>query len=212
MPGFGQAMASVSWVVEDAQGLVFPRFFDEYNVEPDGKNKSKNAERQARYREKKRLGLVDKSNVTRNVTRNVTVTPREEKRREENINQSINPACPDGLKKDWQRWCDFRFAQDGKPIPEIRQNEILMDLMRRGEQKAIEDIAFSIRLGAKNICDSSNDLHKPRVATAASPRRYGKETAEEARLRKEAENPVDQEALKRLKQIEEEVKRGLERR
>ncbi len=91
MPGFGDAMESVGWVVENDQGLIFPRFFDEYNVEPDGKNKSKNAERQARYRENKRLGVDLKSNVTSNVTRNVTVTPREEERREENINTPLPP-------------------------------------------------------------------------------------------------------------------------
>ncbi len=92
MPLFGDAMESVGWVVENDQGLIFPRFFDEYNVEPDGKNKSKNAERQARYREKKRLGVDAKSNVTSNVTRNVTVTPREEEReRREEINPPLPP-------------------------------------------------------------------------------------------------------------------------
>ena len=70
-----------------------------------------------------------------------------------------------------------------------------------------------ISLPRRSICDSDNDWAKQRSnGSVGSGRRYGKETAEEARLRKEAENPVDQEALKRLKQIEEEVKRGLERR
>lgn len=90
LPGFGKAMENVGWIESTNQGLIFPRFFADYNVEPDEKNKSKNAERQARYREK----LKANSNVTSDVTRNVTVTPREEKSREE---KSLNtPLIPQG--------------------------------------------------------------------------------------------------------------------
>jgi len=93
MPGFGNAMESTGWVQENDQGLIFPRFFDEYNVEPDGKNKSKNAERQARYRDRKRLTFTPESNVTSNVTHNVTVTPRIEESREEKsvLENPLNP-------------------------------------------------------------------------------------------------------------------------
>ena len=90
LPGFGRAMKHVGWIESTDSGLVFPRFFADYNVEPDEKNKSKNAERQARYREK----LKANSNVTSSVTRNVTVTPREEKSREEK--SSNTPLIPQG--------------------------------------------------------------------------------------------------------------------
>ena len=100
MPGFGDAMAQVGWVREDDHGLVFPRFFVDYNVEPDGKNKSKNAERQARYREKKRLAITLNSNVTRNVTGDVTVTPRIEESRVEESIQEIPPLSPKGETAD----------------------------------------------------------------------------------------------------------------
>jgi hypothetical protein len=96
MPGFGNAMESTGWVQENDQGLIFPRFFDEYNVEPDGKNKSKNAERQARYRERKRTPTTAESNVTSNVTRNVTVTPREEESRVEKSIEEKPPLSPKG--------------------------------------------------------------------------------------------------------------------
>lgn len=63
LPGFGDAMERVGWLVKHPNGLVFPKFFKDHNADPTEKNR----ERQARYRERKR-------NVTDNVTRNVTVT------------------------------------------------------------------------------------------------------------------------------------------
>lgn len=77
LPGFGAAMASVGWAVETEEGLVFPRFFEEHNVDPAERAKASNADRQRRYRERKQAEESD-------VTGNVTVTPREEKSREEN--------------------------------------------------------------------------------------------------------------------------------
>jgi hypothetical protein len=74
---------------------------------------------------------------------------REEKRREEYSNIDT---LPEWLKKDWVRWLDFRFAKDGQWMPEAQADAIIMDLLRRGEAKALKDIEFSIRIGAKNIC------------------------------------------------------------
>ena len=85
MNGFGEAMEAVGWVVQTDDGIVFPSFFDEHNVDPKEKSDTKNAERQKRYRDKKNIQSNADSNVTSNVTHNVTVTHREEKRREENI-------------------------------------------------------------------------------------------------------------------------------
>jgi len=74
LPGFGAAMIEVGWLIERDFDLVFPGFFNEYNADPKLDQKSKNAERQRRFR-----------NAKRNVTDNVTVTPKSntEKRREE---------------------------------------------------------------------------------------------------------------------------------
>ncbi len=60
MDGFNEAMTDAGWLIEEEDGLVFPRFFADHNVDPDEKNR----ERQRKFRDKKR-----------NVTRNVTVTP-----------------------------------------------------------------------------------------------------------------------------------------
>jgi hypothetical protein len=72
-------LASVGWVAETDEGLVFPRFFDDYNVDPTEKKAASAAERQRRYRERSKV----KCDVNSDVTRDVTVTHRVEKSREE---------------------------------------------------------------------------------------------------------------------------------
>jgi hypothetical protein len=172
MPGFGNAMKSTGWVQENDQGLIFPRFFDEYNVEPDGKNKSKNAERQARYRERKRTPTTPESNVTSNVTRNVTVTPRIEESREEDTHTHTLPLddpnaligqdviVPDHLREWFIRWLDWRWHDSGKKPPATLQQVWVHDLLTRGKEKAILDLRFSIRKQGKNLLDSGNDFEK----------------------------------------------------
>jgi len=86
LPGMGEAMQEVEWVILDGGGLRFPSFFSENNADPNEDKAAKNAERQRRYRESRAKGKAetnDKSNVTRNVTRNVTGNAREEENREE---------------------------------------------------------------------------------------------------------------------------------
>lgn len=89
LPGLGAAMESVGWVINTEEGLVFPRFFEDHNVDPDASPKSKSATRQQRYRERQK----QESDVTRYVTGDAKVTPREEKRREEN-KEEIPPISP----------------------------------------------------------------------------------------------------------------------
>jgi hypothetical protein len=110
IPNFGEAMASVSWIIDDASGSVrFPKFFKE-NETPEGKHRRQAAERQARFRKKQGLvkGTSDAviSNVTGKRSSNVTVTCREEKRREEkkiHIPEGWFPskATVDGLSTDF---------------------------------------------------------------------------------------------------------------
>lgn len=78
---------------------------------------------------------------------------------------------PDGLKVPWARWCEFRLAIDGRPIDPIQADAWLMELDRRGQAKAIDDIDFSIRKGSRNILDSDNDFEKQRTARNGSHRR-----------------------------------------
>lgn len=91
LPGFGAAMESVGWAVETEDGIVFPRFFDEFNVDPEDDAKKKNAERQRRYRENKKQENNDKRDVTVTSESNV----REEKRREVNNKKKNASQLPD---------------------------------------------------------------------------------------------------------------------
>lgn len=68
VPNFGLAMEKVGWALVDGDDLILPKF---------NSNNTSGAERQKKYREKKR----NVSDVTRDVTRDNKVTP--EKRREE---------------------------------------------------------------------------------------------------------------------------------
>ena len=79
LPGFGAAMQSAEWLIEDEHGITFPRFFEDYNVEPVKEAKTKAAERQAKYRRNKSVT----PSVTRYVTEASQSNTREEKRREE---------------------------------------------------------------------------------------------------------------------------------
>lgn len=77
IPGFGEAMKFVGWVIETDEGIVLPNFFEEFNVDPEEDSRKKNAERQRRYREKQ----ASKNNANGNVTVTSESNVREEKRR-----------------------------------------------------------------------------------------------------------------------------------
>ena len=75
IPGFGEAMQSVGWAKQTKEGVVFPRFFEEFNVEPNTEALAKAADRQKKYREKR--------NAQRNALRNGDVTSQSNARVEE---------------------------------------------------------------------------------------------------------------------------------
>lgn len=83
IPGFGDVMQRVGWADQREDGITLPRFFSEYNADPQDAQKSKAAERQARYRQKSVAQQGVTRDVTGDVTRDVTVTDRIEKNREE---------------------------------------------------------------------------------------------------------------------------------
>lgn len=124
LPGFGDAMASVGWVVESDNSIVFPNFFEEMNVDPAEELRAKNAERQRRFREKQA--------PPRNVTVTLHSNAREEKSREEKKRQTDRQAEPaevvpvDTRDAAWSRVCDAAqlamgrnlTASDDRPIRE----------------------------------------------------------------------------------------------
>lgn len=103
IPGFGKAMAAVGWAVEDGDaGTVTLPNFSEYNTCGKDRAAEKNAERQRRFREKRKAEQAAKSNVMNDVTNN----DREEKRREEKKTSSSSgkPDEPRGFEKFWSAY------------------------------------------------------------------------------------------------------------
>lgn len=99
--GFADAMEANGWLEYDEQetSITLPNF-NEYNSCGKERQQSKAAERQKRYREKKKAEAVD-SDALSNVTRDVTRNDREEKRREDN--NSLSSAHESfAMHFDWQ--------------------------------------------------------------------------------------------------------------
>jgi hypothetical protein len=93
----------------------------------------------------------------------------QEERRERKRPVFVTPLVANvevALGDAFRNWIEFQFAKTGTEMPEMQQDYLLMDLTRRGVGKAIEDICFSIRIGAKNILDSSHDLQRGKSSFA----------------------------------------------
>jgi len=73
---------------------------------------------------------------------------------------------PPDLAIPFSRWAEWIFATTGQAIPNIQAETLLMDLGRRGADKATRDVDFSINKGAKSILDSDNDFQRRQSATA----------------------------------------------
>jgi uncharacterized protein YdaU (DUF1376 family) len=71
------------------------------------------------------------------------------------------PKVPFGLLQAWRKWEGFILESQGAQIGSIETETTLMSLLRRGEEKAIRDIEFSIIKRCKTIRDSDNDYDKP---------------------------------------------------
>ena len=76
---------------------------------------------------------------------------------------SVPKDIPVAIQDAFSRWVQFRFDRDGVRMGAIQQEAVLMDLLRRGPEKALADINFSILKTAKSILDSANDFEKTRI-------------------------------------------------
>lgn len=128
IPGFGEAMSLAGWAIyeESAQTVTLPNFL-ENNAPAKNNARSTAAERQARYRDKKK--------VSGDVTRDASVTSqsdaREEKRREEKKNcpkpRGLNVAgFPPGFDEFWSAYPKRQKRKDAvqafaklKPDPDF---------------------------------------------------------------------------------------------
>lgn len=77
---------------------------------------------------------------------------------------------PKELSDLWPKWTKHFLAKTGRMMSGVQQEVILMDLAKRGWDKARADIEFSIRIGASAVRDSDNDFDKPTRAGSGSSR------------------------------------------
>jgi hypothetical protein len=168
--GFVTAMISAGWMISENGVLSLPNF-ERHNGET-AKSRALTAKRVAKHKEK---GVLT-ANATANAPLTLGALPKaEQKRAEQKNTHTHTPArrseaiIPDDLAEPWERWQSFREAIDGRRIPDVQAETILMELGRRGTEKAIRDIEFSICKSARTILDSDNDFEKRAAPNGRQP-------------------------------------------
>jgi hypothetical protein len=160
--GFVTAMVNAGWMSETDGVLSVPNF-DRHNGQT-AKNRVLTAARVANHK---------KGNAKGNGAIVTDPLPKEDKSRSEKKdththsqrkNQKLE--IPPELAVAFSRWSEWVFASTGQAIPVIQAETLLMDLSRRGADKAARDVDFSIARSAKSILDSDNDFQKRQSATS----------------------------------------------
>lgn len=164
MPGFGAAMASVGWVVESGKNIILPMFFAENNREPMADARSKNAERQKRYRDSKRAERNAERNVTDNVTNNAKSSARIEKEKENTLSlvepgkevlvpESMNTPSIRKKAAFWFQHLEL-MAPEKVPLENSPQMESFwQDAARMGPDKFVRSVDYTTARGWINLRD-----------------------------------------------------------
>jgi hypothetical protein len=190
LPGIGKAMESVGWAKQTENDVVLPGFFNEFNSDPK-QGKSASAERQKKYRERKKqesdVTTVTPRDVTGDVTGDVTSHSREEKRREEERREKKEepplPPVGGGRKKPppfdpakidlphgpafavaWSEWITYRRGKR-KSMTEQTAKLQIADLSAVPEATACEMIHQSIKNGWQGIFPLKSDQGHGRFKT-----------------------------------------------
>jgi hypothetical protein len=171
--GFVTSMIEAGWMDESDGVLRLPNF-ERHNGQT-AKNRALTAKRVSEHK---------KSNAEGNAKGNAPIVtralPKEEKNREEKNTHTHthqrgggnSVSIPEEIATAWERWCNFRLSIDGREVNAIQAETVLMDLGRRGWDKAARDIDFSIRKGARSILDSDNDFESRKPTHQTSGRGF----------------------------------------
>lgn len=163
--GFSKALRKVGWL-DGRDGRLSVPNFERHNGK-SAKTRANTAKRVQKTREK--------SNAC-SVTEALPEKRREEKRK---IHTHTHA---EGFENEWDRWLAYRESVDPRPLSPIQADAVLLDLCRRGADKAIRDIDFSIRKGAKSILDSDHDFEKKRGSPTVGGKGKRRKTLEELGL------------------------------
>jgi len=152
--GFADAMELAGWLKIESGRCTFPKF-DRHNGQTS-KQRALTAKRVARCKAKNGNDLVT-----------VTALPREEKRRV--LNKQTDNACSscdllsgtildsDDFRSAWKLCCAHLGANADRGLNPAWEQATLAELARRGYDKALADVRFTLTIAnARNICDSSD--------------------------------------------------------
>lgn len=157
--GFCDSMISVGWMNE-SDGVISLPNFDRHNGQT-AKNRALGAIRAQKSRSRNASTVTPSLPEKRREDKNNTYIPTEENSEVSKTDPRIDPK----LAPHWQRYCDWIWAMTGTKIDKIREEMLLMDLERRGVDKAIKDIEYTILSNYdKKILDSNDDFSKQRAA------------------------------------------------
>ena len=154
MIGFGEAMCASGWLVKAHSALVFPRFFEEYNVDPTTDAKAKNRERQRRFRAKKS-----------NVTETLDNAPRREEKREEKSKEKKPPSPFANLPVELDT-TDFREAladwvrhrkEIRKPLTPTSVKQQLRQFADWGPARSLAAIRYTLTKGWQGLREPEPD-------------------------------------------------------
>lgn len=157
--GFCDSMISVGWMTEKDGVISLPNF-ERHNGQT-AKNRALGAVRTQKSRKRNAETVTETSPEKRREDKSITHTHTGGGIAKEKVDPKLLP--------HWEKWCSWLETITGRKVDPIRAETMLMDMERRGIEKSIRDIDFSILKDAKALLDSENDFQKQ----MASPRQNG---------------------------------------
>jgi hypothetical protein len=159
-PGFSAELRRVGWLTGRDGSLSFPSF--ERHNGSSAKSRAQDSARKKSVRKMSEKCPPENRTETgpekRREEKSFTHTHTDEKKNFGRV-KDARKLKADGFQEIWEQWCDYRLSQDGKELSPI-SGQAEVSRLAGDPEKAIRDITFSLRKGARSILDSDNDFEK----------------------------------------------------